>query len=334
MKFLHVQMVRPPRPLFSSYRPISAILATPPPLSRHPPTRNFCSSPSRKEENVLDRFSLKDRNYIVTGGGQGIGFAMTQAICQMGGNVAVLDRRDTPVDDFNSLSSKHGVKTEYFQTDVTKEESLKGSFEKAIEKLGSVNGLIPAAGITLDKPFLEQTWEEVDKLQQVNVCPNRARTCLIVHADKIMQIMGTFFATQLTVRQMLKQGTSGSIVMIASICAHQAAPGHKLSGYHASKGGVLMLSKALAVELAPHNIRVNTISPGYINSDMTQKLREQYPHLVEIMHKVPPMKRIGQPNDLTGAAVYLLSDASGYTTGSDILITGGLHAGRIEANSV
>lgn len=95
-----------------------------------------------------------------------------------------------------------------------------------------------------------------------------------------------------------------------------------------------MLGKALAVELAPHNIRVNSISPGYINSDMTQKLRVQYPHLVEIMHKVPPMKRIGQPEDLTGAAVYLLSDASGYTTGTDILITGGLHAGRIEANSI
>lgn len=95
-----------------------------------------------------------------------------------------------------------------------------------------------------------------------------------------------------------------------------------------------MLSKALAVELAPHNIRVNTISPGYINSDMTQKQREQFPDLVEIMHKVPPMKRIGEPDDLTGAVVYLLSNASAYTTGADMLITGGLHAGRIEANSV
>lgn len=133
---------------------------------------------------------------------------------------------------------------------------------------------------------------------------------------------------------MLKQGTSGSIVLIASICAHQTAPGHTLAGYHATKGAVLMLSKALAVELAPHNIRVNTISPGYINSDMTQKQREQFPDLVEIMHKVPPMKRIGEPDDLTGAVVYLLSNASAYTTGADMLITGGLHAGRIEANSV
>lgn len=146
--------------------------------------------------------------------------------------------------------------------------------------------------------------------------------------------MGTFFAAQLAAKQMLKQGTPGSIVMIASICAKQISTGHRLSGYHASKGGVLMLSRALAVELAPENIRVNTISPGYIETDMTRNLKRQYPHLVEIMQKCPPMKRIGTPDDLTPAVIYLLSDASAYTTGTDIEITGGLHVGRIEANSV
>lgn len=95
-----------------------------------------------------------------------------------------------------------------------------------------------------------------------------------------------------------------------------------------------MLSKALAVELAPMGIRCNSISPGYIESDMTRTLKSQFPHLVEIMNKTPPMKRIGNTDDLTGAAIYLLSDASAYTTGSDILVTGGLHVGRIEANSV
>lgn len=133
---------------------------------------------------------------------------------------------------------------------------------------------------------------------------------------------------------MLKQGTGGSLVLISSISAHRATPGHKLSGYNASKGGVLMLTKALAAELAPHQIRANCISPSYTDTDLTQKLRRELPHLVGIMDQVPPMKRIGNPNDLTGAAVYLLSDASKYTTGTDILITGGLHVGRIEANSV
>lgn len=121
-------------------------------------------------QGLRDVFSLKGRNYVVTGGGQGIGFAVTRAICEMGGNVAVLDLRDKPVDDFNSLSSEFGVKTEYLQTDVTKEESLTSSFEKAISALGSLHGLVPAAGIVVDKPFVEQTWDEVNRIQQVNVC--------------------------------------------------------------------------------------------------------------------------------------------------------------------
>lgn len=121
-------------------------------------------------KDIRQMYSLTGRNYIVTGGGQGIGFAITRAICEMGGNVAVLDLRDQPVDAFKDLSTQFGVKTEYLQTDVTKEESLTSSFEKAIASLGSLDGLVPAAGIVIDKPFVEQTWDEVNKIQQVNVC--------------------------------------------------------------------------------------------------------------------------------------------------------------------
>ena len=144
------------------------------------------------------------------------------------------------------------------------------------------------------------------------------------------QVLGTFFSAQLAAKQMLKQGSGGSIVMIASICSHQVAPGHHLSAYHASKAGVAMLSRAIGVELAPWGIRCNTVSPGYIESDMTRALRKQYPHLVTLMNEAPPMKRIGQTSDLVGAVAYLLSDASKYTTGTDIVITGGLHVGMID----
>lgn len=91
-----------------------------------------------------------------------------------------------------------------------------------------------------------------------------------------------------------------------------------------------MLSTALAVELAPHRIRCNTISPGYIETAMTRQLRDRDPRLLDISHNQPPLKRIGNRNDLTGTAIYLLSDAASYTTGADIAVTGGLHAGRIE----
>lgn len=104
-----------------------------------------------------------------------------------------------------------------------------------------------------------------------------------------------------------------------------------MAAYNASKGGVMMLSKALAVELAPHNIRVNTISPGFVDSDMTRDVRaSKSKREGEQMWLAPPMKRLSTQNDLTGAVIYLLSSASRFTTAADIPITGGLHAGTID----
>ena len=104
-----------------------------------------------------------------------------------------------------------------------------------------------------------------------------------------------------------------------------------MAAYNASKGGVLMLAKALAVELGPHNIRVNTISPGFVDSEMTRNVRaSKSKREGDQMWLAPPMKRLSTQNDLTGAVVYLLSDASSLTTAADIQITGGLHAGTID----
>lgn len=114
-------------------------------------------------------FELRGRNYIVTGGAQGIGFAVTRAICEMGGNVAVLDIQEKPVEEFNTLSEKFKAKTFYIQTDVTKQDSLNASFESALKQLGSIDGCVPAAGIAIDKPFIEQTWDEFTRIQEINV---------------------------------------------------------------------------------------------------------------------------------------------------------------------
>lgn len=104
-----------------------------------------------------------------------------------------------------------------------------------------------------------------------------------------------------------------------------------MAAYNASKGGILMLSRALAVELAPHGIRVNTISPGFVDSDMTRNVREaKSKREGDQMWLAPPLQRLSTQNDLTGAVVYLLSDASRHTTAADIQITGGLHAGTID----
>lgn len=119
--------------------------------------------------NVQPLFELKGRNYIVTGGGQGIGFALVRAIAEYGGNVAILDIRHAPIDEYGTLASEFGVKTTYLKTDVSNEESLTSSFNKAVEFLGSVHGAFTSAGIAIDKPFIDQTWAEVQRIQNINV---------------------------------------------------------------------------------------------------------------------------------------------------------------------
>jgi len=122
-----------------------------------------------KLDDVRPMFELRNRNFIVTGGAQGIGFAATRAICEMGGNVAVLDIQDKPVEEFNTLAEKFGCKTVYIKTDVTVEASLNEAFAKALAELGTIDGLVPAAGIAIDKPFVDQTWDEFTRIQEINV---------------------------------------------------------------------------------------------------------------------------------------------------------------------
>jgi len=141
--------------------------------------------------------------------------------------------------------------------------------------------------------------------------------------------MGTFFCAQEAAKHM-KPYQKGSIVMISSIAATTAIPAQTMPAYGASKAFVKSLAVHLGVELGPLNIRVNTISPGYIRTDMTALVGLQSPRLMEMFEEAPPMKRIGERTDLMGAAVYLLSEASGYTTAADMLVTGGLHAGRFD----
>ncbi|OQE01571.1 hypothetical protein PENSOL_c004G00364 [Penicillium solitum] len=163
--------------------------------------------------------------------------------------------------------------------DVTSKDGMELAFDKVIEDLGKVDNCITCAGIALDKPFLEHTWEESRRILDINV-------------------LGSFFSAQLAAKQMVKQGNGGSIVMIASIAAHCAIPAQRVSIYGASKGAIKLLGKTLAVEMAPFNIRVNTISPGFIAT----KMSAQFTDLQEVFRTAPPMGRIGQPEDLAFAA--------------------------------
>lgn len=141
--------------------------------------------------------------------------------------------------------------------------------------------------------------------------------------------MGTYFSAQLAAEHMRAQGTPGSIAMVASIASHCTIKSQRISFYAGTKGAVRIMAQHLAVELAPLNIRVNTISPGFTASAMTEQCAVTNPELYSVFMSAPPIGRMGTPDDLSPAVLYLLSGASSYTTGADIPITGGMHAGRI-----
>lgn len=133
---------------------------------------DFMSKMSTDLRNVRPMFDLRGRNYIVTGGAQGIGFAVTQAICEMGGNVAVLDIQESPIPEFYSLGALFGLQPIYIRTDVRDENSINQAFEKVLQAFETLHGLVPAAGIAIDKPFVEQTWDEFTRIQEINVSSN------------------------------------------------------------------------------------------------------------------------------------------------------------------
>jgi sorbose reductase len=125
-------------------------------------------------DSVRSSFELTGRNYIVTGGAQGIGFTIARAICEMGGNVSIWDIQDKPVNqaEFDALKSKFGSQTLYIRTDVTKKESLEAAFTRTLEVFTTIDGCVPAAGIAIDKPFVDQTWEEFTRIQEINARPS------------------------------------------------------------------------------------------------------------------------------------------------------------------
>ncbi|KAH7163511.1 hypothetical protein B0J13DRAFT_580592 [Dactylonectria estremocensis] len=269
------------------------------------------------DHSVQDLLSLKGRTIVITGAARGLGLAFTLAVAEVGGNIAVLDAAEKPHEHFDKIQKQFpNSKLMFYRTDVTKYDVLKAAFDQVVADFGRIDGLITAAGICTDEPFLERSPEGVARCMNINV-------------------LGTYYAAQLAAIQMDKQEPTnfnprgGSIVLIGSIAAYVASKGQTTSDYCASKGAVVALAKALGVELASKGIRVNSISPGYMATDMTLDLCNKYPFLGDIMNNEPPMRRMGDRTDLKVPVVYLLSNASAYHTSDDLLITGGIHAGRL-----
>ncbi len=244
--------------------------------------------------------SLQNKTVLITGGTRGIGRAMTEATAQAGANViATYMSNEAAAQDFiGSLRSK-GLKVHGIKMDVRNSQQVDEALATMESEHGPVHVLINNAGIVKDDLILsmeDEAWSDV-----INT-----------------NLGGVFNVTRAVARQMLR-ARSGNIINISSVAASR--PGRGQVNYAASKGGVEAVTKALAVELAPRNVRVNCIAPGVITTDMSKDVRDAAGD--KILESVL-LKRFGNPEDIANMAVFMASDMSSYITGEVIHIDGGL----------
>lgn len=252
----------------------------------------------------LSLFSLEGKVAVVTGGNGGIGLAMATGLAKAGADVAIWARdpakSSAAVDALGDL----GVRAVAFQCDVADEESVVAATEATIEALGRVDVLIANAGVHGAGNFPDDfPLEEWDRVYSVNV-------------------RGLFLTVREVTARMIAQGEGGSVIIVGStggILGIAQAP-----HYSSSKGAALQLTRALAVRLARHRIRVNAIAPGFIRTDMTEDMTSN-PKFEQVMIDLRnPMRRWGEPEDFAGPAVFLASDASGFMTGTTTVVDGGM----------
>jgi NAD(P)-dependent dehydrogenase (short-subunit alcohol dehydrogenase family) len=191
---------------------------------------------------------------VVTGGARGCGLSFTQGLAEAGANVVVLDLID-PAPEFHEISATYSVKTWYFKVDVSSVSSLEKAFSAFLQETsGALDICIACAGTNKNLSFTQTDEASFDKLNSVNV-------------------KGAFFTAQMAAKAMIaNKTTKGSIVMVASIAAFRAVRGQMSSAYCGTKGAVLSMCPPMAVELAQFGIRVNSISPGYVRTEMTGEL--------------------------------------------------------------
>ncbi|VGO13867.1 Dihydroanticapsin 7-dehydrogenase [Pontiella desulfatans] len=244
-------------------------------------------------------FDLTGKNAFITGGAQGIGKAIALAYADFGANVAIVDLDMEKAEQTCSELREKGVKALAVKTDVTNPGQVDDMVRTVVGEFGGLDIAVNNAGIANLNNAEDISYE--DWLQVIDVNLN-----------------GVFLTARAAGKVMLQQ-KSGSIISTASMSSSIINVPQKIANYCASKAGVKHLTKALAVEWAPHNVRVNCISPGYIGTELVASMTDYLPGWTE----KTPMGRIGSPEDLIGAYVYLASDASQWTTGSDLVVDGG-----------
>lgn len=251
---------------------------------------------------ILEQFSLNDRVGIVTGGGQGLGKVFCQAYADVGATVVLAELNAETGKQAEEELRAAGRQALFVQTDVTKRDSVHALVERVLEEFGQIDFLMNNAGIVKWCPAEEVAEDEWRAVIDVN-------------------LTGLFFCCQEVGRSMI-QRKQGAIVNIASMSAFIVNRPQAQTSYNASKAGVVHLTRSLAAEWAPYNIRVNAIAPGYMGTDMARPFFDD-PQYGGVWIPNIPMRRPGRPEELGPLAVFLVADASSYMTGTTVLIDGG-----------
>jgi NAD(P)-dependent dehydrogenase (short-subunit alcohol dehydrogenase family) len=254
---------------------------------------------------ILDLFSLKGQVGIVTGGGQGLGKVFCRAFAEAGADIVVAESNAvTGPATVNEIQAM-GRRAILVQTDVRNPDSVNAMVARAITEFGKVDFLMNNAGITKWAAAENMTEEDWRNVIDVN-------------------LNGVFYCCRAVGRHMIER-RSGRIVNIASMSGIIVNRPQPQSSYNTSKAAVIHLTKSLATEWAPYNIRVNAICPGYMATAMTQSYFDD-PRYGDAWMNMIPMQRPGKPEELAPLAVYLASEASSYMTGSAVVIDGGYTA--------
>ncbi len=252
--------------------------------------------------SVLEKFRLDGKKAFVTGGARGIGLSYAAALAQAGADVAIVDIcGGAATASARQLQEETGRSVMAIEADVTKSDQVEAMMEAVLREFGRLDIAFCNAGIAIHKPAEEMSLEDWQRVIDVN-------------------LTGVFLTATAAGRQMLKQG-SGSIVNTASMSARIVNVPQPQCAYNASKGGVVQLTKSLAVEWAKRNVRVNSISPGYMETHLTVEM-PALQAMTEDWKAMTPLRRLGNTEELQAIAVYLASDASLFTTGADFIIDG------------
>jgi 3-oxoacyl-[acyl-carrier protein] reductase len=246
---------------------------------------------------------LKEQVAIVTGAGQGIGRAIALTLAREGATVVVNDIDPEKAEKVAEEVRSEGGQALPVQADVSKAKDVDTLVKKTVDNFKRVDILINNAGVVKLMRLLELTEAEWDRTMSVNV-------------------KGQFLCSKTVIPHMIKQ-KRGKIVNIASLASHIGAPG--MAAYGASKGGVVQLTKATAVEVGKYNIMVNAVSPGLTMTELIKSAVKDRPDFIEGMDRIP-LRRAAEPEDIANVVLFLASSESDYITGQVIVVDGGLMA--------